>query len=832
MKYNLGVTRVQDSDGNWKPVKGAWIKQADGTWAPIKTGWVKKSDGTWEQIYPTPKGILSANVSSVAYSLHQYHYDSSRGISVTNTGDYNLTVDTIQYNDSTGNFTTFPSSPNLPIVLAPTETFNLGLTVFANSVGSYSGNIKFISNTGYFGYSNVTLPVSATLLNDYNGIGTSPANGLTLLSYEYDSTTSISYNAPGTYTYTTPPGVTYLSIVITGGGGGGGGYDSHAGHTGYSGSQLTGTINVTAGDVLTFKVGGGGERGYTGGGPRGGYGGSSTASYAGGNGGSAGPYGSSGSGGGGGAGTAVYKNGNLYAIAGGGGGGGGGGDHGYGYGQYIAYSPGSSGNAGTNRTGDGGGGGGGGGGNNGGRGGGTQGGGDYGGYSGTSGTDLVPPYYVVSSANNGGYYASSGGSGAVSFAEHGVVSTATASIEIKNTGNGATLNVTNIYSRNGFFVVEGDTSFSIGYDFTRFTGDTRNVTIKSYSLPVGTYQDFLVIESDANNASIFTVPVTLQVVRPSGRAAFTTPGTYYWAVPTALRRIRMLAVAGGGAGGFGLGGSGGGGGAGEASLVTDVALVPGETVTIAVGHGGTAAQSNRGRVFPVTLNYAWNSFMNTYAVWVSDSYAPYGSIETFSRNWVAPYTGSYTLEISADNYGELYVDGSFIGSTSSFTSTATFSFSATSGSKILKINTRNDGGPAGVAAVIKNQSGTVIWTTRDVLDPAAGTAGEDTTISGTFGDITIDGGTGGSSGWQASSAIGAGSGGTGGADGSAGSTSLSAGKYAIDGGAGGNNNATIRDGATLLGPYGSGGAGGNNVDGKGSNGSSGAVVIIWGDGLG
>jgi len=50
------------------------------------------------------------------------------------------------------------------------------------------------------------------------------------------------------------------------------------------------------------------------------------------------------------------------------------------------------------------------------------------------------------------------------------------------------------------------------------------------------------------------------------------------------------------------------------------------------------------------------------------------------------------------------------------------------------------------------------------------------------------------------------------------------------GGAGGDNGYTITDGTDVLGPYGQGGAGADAFVTTASDGSPGAVVIIWGHG--
>ena len=59
-------------------------------WVPVKSGWVYKDNGTWERIYPTPQGILTTTntVSCTTYIGHS----QTRSITVTNTGDIDLTI--------------------------------------------------------------------------------------------------------------------------------------------------------------------------------------------------------------------------------------------------------------------------------------------------------------------------------------------------------------------------------------------------------------------------------------------------------------------------------------------------------------------------------------------------------------------------------------------------------------------------------------------------------------------------------------------------------------------------------------------------------------------
>lgn len=114
------------------------------------------------------------------------------------------------------------------------------------------------------------------------------------------------YNVPGTSSFVVPTGVTSIVIKTWGAGGGGGGSSAdRAGGAGGGGGYATGTVTVTAGEVLTIYVGGGGT------------GGRYTAPDVGGDGGGGGGY------------SGVFRSSTPLMIgAGGGGGGGGNGDTG------------------------------------------------------------------------------------------------------------------------------------------------------------------------------------------------------------------------------------------------------------------------------------------------------------------------------------------------------------------------------------------------------------------------------------------------------------------------------------------------------------------------
>ena len=400
---------------------------------------------------------------------------------------------------------------------------------------------------------------------------------------------------------------------------------------------------------------------------------------------------------------------------------------------------------------DGGGGGGGGGGKQGGIGG-AQNGGDDGAFSGSDGLDLVPSGGAASSANNAGGRATAGADGYVQLVSGGLAISAATNVRVVNSGNGGILTISSITSQNNYFAVSDLVTDTVGYVFTpgNYHGYATQFTITPFTtLAPGTYQDTIIINSNSKFNPVYKIPVTINMLLSSGSVEFSTPGVVEWTVPPHVHYLDILAVGGGGGGGQGLtdsGGGGGGGGSGGYSYIKRAKVTPGDVLTITVGNGGNVSNLGYTKVFPVTLSYAWNAFMNNYAVWVStDGVNPVGTQVYINRLWVAPYSGSYTLQLSADNSGTFEIDGTVIGTTSSFTSTDSFSFTAYQGNRAIKIKAVNDGGPAGIAAVILDSNGNVVWTTRTTLDPAAGQDGQNTTITGPFGTLAVAGGGAGSS---------------------------------------------------------------------------------------
>lgn len=92
-----------------------------------------------------------------------------------------------------------------------------------------------------------------------------------------------------------------------------------------------------------------------------------------------------------------------------------------------------------------------------------------------------------------------------------------------------------------------------------------------------------------------TINDTSRVV-PVGQREFTSVGTQNWTVPADVTSISIVAIGGGGGGGGGGSGSyykvGAGGGGGGLGYANNVAVTPGQTLSITVGGGGTGGGAN------------------------------------------------------------------------------------------------------------------------------------------------------------------------------------------------------------------------------------------------
>jgi hypothetical protein len=368
----------------------------------------------------------------------------------------------------------------------------------------------------------------------------------------------------------------------------------------------------------------------------------------------------------------------------------------------------------------------------------------------------------------------------------------TATYTITNGGIGSALSVTNVASAFGYVTIGGiSTPVAVGGTITgtgfnkTFVPGTTTFTITGATTQPGVYSDNIIITS---NVGVATVPVTITTLKAHGLIAFTEPTTYYWTVPSHVHSIDVVAYGAGGAGGAGLpngpytygaviqGGGGGGGGSGSASVNQNLSVTPGETITVTVGAGGTPGSQTNHTYFPVS-NVRWltegNPFANSYGVWTHpDLTSPRNVNVTSSRLFTAPYTGTYYLTAGSTGTMSILIDGVRVAPVPYYGVTwennplatagdsgiydTTQSIHLNQGNHILSFNVINsypdDAGipqvifPSLFAVIIKDSSNTnLLWSTRTNLNINDGDAGQYTIVSGSFGTITVQGGSAGGS---------------------------------------------------------------------------------------
>jgi|694.fasta_scaffold25104_4 hypothetical protein len=198
-----------------------------------------------------------------------------------------------------------------------------------------------------------------------------------------------------------------------------------------------------------------------------------------------------------------------------------------------------------------------------------------------------------------------------------------------------------------------------------------------------------------------------------------------WANLPPTQVIATLWGAGGGAGGNDakrLGGNGSGGGYAQVTFTVST----GDLLYLAVGSGGgrgassagsasggAAGRSYTGAVPFSTLNLSgvvrrthpwYSSFLNTYGVWTNNT------ASTFDRTVTVnfPITGDYTFSVSADNYGEIYLDGTRIVSTTAggagnYGNVFTSQITVTAGNHTVRVFATDSRVPAAVGAVIAGE---------------------------------------------------------------------------------------------------------------------------------
>jgi len=254
-------------------------------------------------------------------------------------------------------------------------------------------------------------------------------------------------------------------------------------------------------------------------------------------------------------------------------------------------------------------------------------------------------------------------------------------------------------------------------------------------------------------------PQVLQVaIGGRGSVGATTPGA--GGSPGGAGGTNSFGFGNGGAGGRAgtSGWSGGGGGGGAATIVgiKNSLLSPPSTYIFGGGGGGGGGGGNRslglagntgigegGFLVAVSLDGRWSSFMNNNAV--MPKHYQLNTAYNIYRTFTAPYTGNYYFNFSGDNYAAVYVNGSLVGETSSFTSTSSVVRSLPAGDHVIRVVVSDWGVAAGVACTITNNTNTTtLFNLRNLLTTQVAVG---TSVNGDTGQVKSgDGGGGGGGG--------------------------------------------------------------------------------------
>jgi hypothetical protein len=182
---------------------------------------------------------------------------------------------------------------------------------------------------------------------------------------------------------------------------------------------------------------------------------------------------------------------------------------------------------------------------------------------------------------------------------------------------------------------------------------------------------------------------------------------------------------GGGGNAGGIGTSGGGGGGGGATLL--YTIIDGTIKYLAVAAGGfggggagnysnateytnSTAPSHYFKYYNPVVHPAWGYILNTYGVNSSTS-------TTLSYTIFVEQPSACILYGSADDEALIYINGTYVGSSATYTSVSRHDFNLNYGANTIDIQVINSGGgPWGYGAYIMYHSGRHIWNTRSAYN--------------------------------------------------------------------------------------------------------------------
>lgn len=149
-------------------------------------------------------------------------------------------------------------------------------------------------------------------------------------------------------------------------------------------------------------------------------------------------------------------------------------------------------------------------------------------------------------------------------------------------------------------------------------------------------------------------------------------------------------------------------------------------------------------VYAVTSSAGdWNTFMNTYAVWVKpEAESVVNVTQTRHRMLTIPYSDTYTIDYAVDDNMYVYIDEKeiiYAGVTTSRKNNlfGTKKLQLDQGTYVIRVDAYNNPVRGGWAIRIKDSTGKIIWTTRDSLaaETVPGPRGPNVTI---FNDGTTN----------------------------------------------------------------------------------------------
>ena len=186
-----GLIRIKNADGvTWNPAANLLVKTTATNWTPVKTGWIKYSDGNWYRVYPTTFATPIFSTSSLSFIPYVNYTSLPQTITVVNTSPNPLVIRGVLTSNGATYTTTIDYTGfggGVPITLSSNQSASISLTVKGVSAGSSTGNIVFVNDVGFGKFANTTIPLTANVQPDYNGISVFPPT----LTFSYNSSDTL-----------------------------------------------------------------------------------------------------------------------------------------------------------------------------------------------------------------------------------------------------------------------------------------------------------------------------------------------------------------------------------------------------------------------------------------------------------------------------------------------------------------------------------------------------------------------------------------------------------------------------------------------------------------